>query len=108
MNKFVLTLLIAIVSCNNLRNLASFNFDTFYTALVNRHNTLRKKHSAGKLTKLAAIAKLAQTTVNNCKSKGTLIHSGTSYNGQWMVKIYMSQVVFLLVLMLLIVGILKM
>ena len=84
MNKFVLTLLIAIVSCNNLRNLASFNFDTFYTALVNRHNTLRKKHSAGKLTKLAAIAKLAQTTVNNCKSKGTLIHSGTSYNGQWM------------------------
>ena len=84
MNKFVLALLVTIVSCNNLRNLASFNFDTFYTALVKRHNTLRKKHSASSLTKLAAIAKLAQKTVNNCKLKGDLIHSGTSYNGQWM------------------------
>ena len=82
MNKFALALLRAIISCNNLRNLASFNFDTFYSALVNRHNTLRRKHSAGSLTKLTTMAKLAQTIVNNCKSKGALIHSGTSYNGK--------------------------
>jgi len=85
MNKYILLLLLALVSCNNLRNLAdSFNFNTFYTALVNRHNTLRKKHSAGKLEKFADIAKLAQTTANRCKSKGTLEHYGTSYKGNWM------------------------
>ena len=85
MNKFLLILLLTLVYCNNLRNLAdSFNFNTFYTALVNRHNTLRKKHSAGSLSKFADIAKLAQDTANRCKKKGTLEHYGLSYNGKWM------------------------
>ena len=84
MNKIIAILLLAIATCSNLRNLASFNFDTFYTELVNRHNVLRKKHSAGSLTKLADIAKLAQVTADKCKAAQTLQHSGTSYNGQWM------------------------
>ncbi len=84
MSKIILLVLIALVSCNNLRTLAAFDFNTFYTALVNRHNTLRKKHSAGSLTKLTDIAKLAQTTANECKKAGKLQHSGTSYKGQWM------------------------
>jgi uncharacterized protein YkwD len=82
MNKIILALLIAIVSCSNLRNLAAFDFNTFYTDLVDKHNALRKKHSAGSLVKLEAIAKLAQKTVDNCKSQGDLIHSGLTYNDQ--------------------------
>ena len=84
MNKVILLLLLALVSCKNLRDLASFDFNTFYDALVKRHNTLRKKHSAASLTKLAAIAKLAQTTADGCKKAKGLVHSGTSYNGKWM------------------------
>ena len=84
MSKFLLVLLLALVSCKNLRNLASFDFNTFYNALVSRHNTLRKKHSAGALTKLTAIAKLAQNTANGCKKAKNLVHSGTSYKGKWM------------------------
>ena len=84
MSKLLFFFLLALVSCGNLRNLATFDFNTFYTALVNRHNTLRKKHQAGALTKLTDIAKLAQNTANKCKSAGTLQHSGTSYNGKWM------------------------
>ena len=84
MNKIIIALLFVIVSCNNLRNLGDFDFSSFYTSLVNKHNTLRKKHSAQNLSKLAAIATLAQKTANSCKSQGKLVHSGTSYNGQWM------------------------
>ena len=84
MNKVIAILLLAIVSCNNLRNLADFNFDSFYTQLVNRHNALRKKHGVGKLATLVDIAKLAQKTANNCKKLGKLQHSGTSYKDQWM------------------------
>jgi len=69
---------------HNLRRLASYDWSKAYTECVNRHNTLRTKHHAGKLTVLSDLAKLAQTTANNCKAKGTLIHSGTSYNGKWM------------------------
>jgi len=84
MNKILLVLLLALVSCKNLRDLASFDFNTFYNELVSRHNTLRKKHSAGALSKLTAIAKLAQNTANGCKKVKNLVHSGTSYNGKWM------------------------
>ena len=84
MNKILLFFLLALVSCGNLRNLAAFNFNTFYDDLVNRHNTLRKKHQAGALTKLTDIAKLAQNTADGCLAAGGLVHSGTSYNGKWM------------------------
>ena len=84
MNKIIAIILLALATCNNLRNLANFDFSTFYTNLVNRHNELRKKHNAGALTKLADIATLAQETADKCKSAGGLQHSGNSYNGQWM------------------------
>ena len=84
MNKFLLIFLIALVSSQNLRGLESFNWSTFYTNLVKKHNALRKKHKSTALTKLADIAKLAQTTVNGCVKKGTLIHSGNSYKNQWL------------------------
>ena len=58
MNKVLLVFLLALVPCKNIRNLVSFDFNTFYNDLVSRHNVLRKKHSAGALTKLTAIAKL--------------------------------------------------
>ena len=83
MNKTIIALLVlAIVSCNNLRNLASFNWNTVYNDLVSTHNTKRKKHGAPSLTKLAAIASKCQTTANNCKSKQDLIHSTDYYNNE--------------------------
>ena len=84
MNKVIAILLLAIISCNNLRNLADFDFNTFYNQLVNRHNILRQRHGSGKLEKLEDIANLAQTTANNCKKHECLYHSGTSYNNEWM------------------------
>ena len=80
MNKFLILFLISIVSCSNLRKLLDFN--TFYTELVNRHNTLRSKHGAQALTKLKALADLAQVTANNCRDQQTLIHSSDYYNNQ--------------------------
>ena len=84
MSKILLFFLLALVSCGNLRNLATFDFNTFYTELVDQHNTLRKKHSVGALTKNTDIAKLAQNTADGCKAAGDLVHSGTTYNGKWM------------------------
>ena len=84
MNKIFAILLLALTTCKNLRNLADFDFDSFYTELVNQHNLLRKKHKADSLTKLAAIAELAQETADKCKAVNGLQHSGNSYNGQWM------------------------
>ena len=84
MSKVLLVLLLALVSCKNLRDLADFDFTKFYNDLVSKHNSLRKKHSAGALTKLTAIAKLAQNTADGCKKAKNLVHSGTSYIGKWM------------------------
>ena len=84
MNKFLLIVLLAFVSSENLRGLATFDFNTFYTSLVTKHNTLRKKHNSPALTKLADIAKLAQTTANGCVKQGTLVHSGNTYKNQWL------------------------
>ena len=82
--KTILTfILVALVSCQNLRNLATFNFESFYTELVTKHNVLRAKHNAPALTKLADIAKLAQTTVDGCVKAGNLVHTTNEYKNQW-------------------------
>ena len=84
MNKILLVVLVAIISCNNLRNLATFDFDTFYNELIVKHNSIRVKHNSGALTKLDDIAALAQVTANGCVEAGGLVHSGNSYNNQWL------------------------
>ena len=84
MNGILLFVPLTLVSCKNLRNLATFDFTTFYDELIDRHNTLRNIHSAPPLTKDTDIAKLAQNTADICKASLKLGHSGTSYNGQWM------------------------
>ena len=81
MNKVLLALLISLVCCNNLRSLSTFDFDSFYNDLVDRHNFLRSKHSASPLTKLDDIAVLAQQTADHCKELGHLEHYGKVYNG---------------------------
>jgi uncharacterized protein YkwD len=84
MNKILLLLLIAIVSCKNLRDLAGYDFNTFYAELITKHNTLRAKHNSPALTKLDDIAKLAETTLDGCVKAGTLVHSGNTYKNQWL------------------------
>ena len=74
MNKTIIAiLLISIVSCNNLRDLAGFDWNKVYNDLVTTHNAKRKKHGAKALTKLAALANLCQNTVNTCKKKKAYI-----------------------------------
>ena len=84
MNKILILLLIAFISSKNLRNLATFDFETFYNQLIMKHNTLRAKHSSGPLKRLDDIAELAEVTIDGCIAAKTLVHSGTSYNGKWM------------------------
>ena len=82
MKAFLFSCLLLLVSSLNLRNTAAFDFAKFYTDLVNLHNKYRTKHRVGKLTKLANIATMAQTTANNCAKLKTLQHSKDKYNNQ--------------------------
>ena len=74
--------LLILISSNNLRSTAAWNFDTMYTDLVNQHNTLRKKHKTNNLTKLAAIAKMAKACSDGCAKLGNLQHTRDYYNNQ--------------------------
>ena len=74
MNKIILSILIAFISCINLRKTAEWNFETFQKELVARHNEYRKKHAASSLTILKDLTILCQKTVDNCKKIGRLHH----------------------------------
>ena len=82
MKAFLFSCLILLVSSLNLRNTAAWDFTKFYNDLVSLHNTLRTKHRVGKLTKLQAIATMAQKTATNCAKIKTLQHSQDKYNNQ--------------------------
>ena len=82
MKAFLFSCLILLVSPLNLRNTAAWDFTKFYNDLVSLHNTLRTKHRVGKLTKLQAIATMAQKTATNCAKIKTLQHSQDKYNNQ--------------------------
>lgn len=84
MKQILLLLLIVFVSTKNLRDLATFDFESFYNELILKHNVLRAKHNSGPLTRFDDLAELAKVTLDGCIAAGTLVHSGTSYNGQWM------------------------
>ena len=82
MKAFLFSCLILLVSSLNLRKTAAWDFTKFYNDLVSLHNTLRTKHRVGKLTKLQAIATMAQKTATNCAKIKTLQHSQDKYNNQ--------------------------
>ena len=84
MNKIILSILIAFISCNNLRKAAEWNFETFHNELVARHNELRKKHAASSLTVLKELTTLCQKAVDNCKKIGGLQHGYLAMDdGTW-------------------------
>ena len=84
MNKIILSLLIAFISCRNLRKAAEWNFETFQKELVARHNELRRKHAASSLTVLKDLSTLCQKTVDNCKKIGGLQHGDLRFDdGTW-------------------------
>ena len=76
MNKIILLILIAFISCSNLRKTEEWNFEKFHSEIVARHNELRKKHAASSLTVLKDLSTLCQITVDNCKKIGGLQHGG--------------------------------
>ena len=77
MNKIILFILIAFISCRNLRSAVDdFNFEKFHKEIVDRHNEYRKKHAASSLTVLKELSTLCQNTVDYCKKIGDLAHVG--------------------------------
>ena len=46
-----------------MRKTAEWNFETFHSELVARHNELRKKHATSSLTVLKNLSTLCQKTV---------------------------------------------
>ena len=82
MKAIIFSCLILIISSLNLRNNAAFDFESFYTDLVQQHNTLRAKHRVGKLTKLKAIADMAQKTADQCARIKNLKHTSDYYLDQ--------------------------
>ena len=82
MRTILFSLLLILISSKNLRNNAAWDFETFYSQLVTQHNTLRSKHRAGALTKLAAIATMAKKTTDQCAKLGKLQHTKDYYQSQ--------------------------
>ena len=83
MKVFLFSCLLIIIASKNLRNIANWDWNTVYNALVSQHNTLRKKHRSGNLVKFNAIEELAQKTAKMNAEKGSLIHTQDKYNGQY-------------------------
>ena len=83
MNKLIFTLLLYFTLFNNLEKKNDFNWDAYYTELVNTHNNLRRKHGLTFLVKDSKLEKFAQETANDSLIAGTL-KLGESYrNGQY-------------------------
>ena len=79
MNKIILFIIIAFISCRNLRSADNdFNFEQFHKEIVDRHNEYRKRHAASSLTVLKELSTLCQSTVDYCKKIGDLQHVGLS------------------------------
>ena len=82
MKQILFVSLLVFILSNNLRSLASYNWNSVYNELVARHNTYRSKHKAGKLTTLSSLTSLAQTVAKNNAAKGGLSHIKQTLSGQ--------------------------
>ena len=74
--------LLILISSNNLRKTANWDFNSMYSDLIVQHNILRKKHKASPLTKLVAIQNLAKKTAEGCAKLGKLQHTKDYYDNQ--------------------------
>ena len=74
--------LLILISSNNLRNTANWDFNSMYSDLIVQHNILRKKHKASPLTKLVAIQNFAKKTAEGCAKLGKLQHKKDYYDNQ--------------------------
>ena len=72
MNKIILILLLAFSSSKNLRELLEFNFESFYSELLAKHNEVRKKHNAASLTKSEDLEKIAKAASEEYAKAGKL------------------------------------
>ena len=89
--------LLILISSNNLRNTANWDFNSMYSELIVQHNILRKKHKASPLTKLVAIQNLAKKTAEGCAKLGKLQHTKDYYDNQPVGQnLYMSLMLLLL------------
>ena len=82
MKVILFSCLLILITSNNLRSAADWDFNTVYSGIISQHNTLRKKHKSGALTKLSKIEEYAQATAKYNAQLGTLKHTREYYNGQ--------------------------
>ena len=60
-----------------------FNLKKVRKELLDRHNLYRRRHQAPNLQSLPALEKIAQSYSEKLLSLGYLIHSGNTYNGNY-------------------------
>ena len=82
MKVILFSCLLILMSSNNLRTTANWNFNTMYSELITQHNILRKKHKANPLTRFAPLETLAKKTTDYNAKLGNLQHTRDSYNNQ--------------------------
>ena len=79
MKVIILVSFLFLITAKNLRNTASWNWNTVHTNLVNLHNTIRKKHKSSSLTKSTEVAKFAQKATDYCAKVKKLEHTYHTY-----------------------------
>ena len=74
-----------------IRKLTDIDLKQIRKDLLKQHNSYRKKHSAGSLKKNSQLEEIAQKYSEVLAKKGSLVHSGSKFNGEAMGEnLYMS------------------
>ena len=86
MNKFIFLLLLTFIFTKKLRfNSIASEFSTYVDQLVARHNYYRSLHKdTPNLQKSQELCDIAQAYAETLAAKGVMVHSGSTYKGEWM------------------------
>ena len=83
MKKYSLILLIVFSLYNNLEAALNFDWDVYYTELVDSHNLIRLRHGVPPLIKDKKLEKYAQETANDSLFAGTFKNGQVNINGEY-------------------------
>ena len=65
-------------------SLVSLDLNKIRNDILNNHNYHRKKHQVGSLSRFSDLESIAQNYAETLAEKGSLVHSNTRYNNEWM------------------------
>ena len=86
MNKLIFILLLTFIFSNKLRfNSIASEFSSYVDQLIARHNYYRSLHqNTPNLQKSQELCDIAQAYAETLAAKGVMVHSGSTYKGEWM------------------------